>query len=234
MVRKSVRLFTGWRLKENHYTFTLRYVSASLCLVVVGCSATRNPTSEFVPTVTSLSEKKDIQYRECAEYAADDFQQAFNKGFWLSGKRERYEDDFDFGSSIFGLHGEWCGPGRPVEGEKPEPVDDLDAACMDHDYCYEKFLYGRCHCDLKLLLDLEEQAKNEKNKISCRLNGEVVRIAHPSYDLIADHFLGAACKRGCREVCILSRDSIIPPPIKLNKESLGVMGESVSESMSNR
>ncbi len=49
--------------------------------------------------------------------------------------------------SKFGIHGNWCGPGRPSKGKHPRPVDSLDRACMKHDLCYAKYGYNRCMCD---------------------------------------------------------------------------------------
>ncbi|QFY90748.1 hypothetical protein D5125_15475 [Magnetovirga frankeli] len=33
------------------------------------------------------------------------------------------------------LYGNWCGPGHPPSGTLPAPVDEFDAACMQHDIC---------------------------------------------------------------------------------------------------
>ncbi len=45
------------------------------------------------------------------------------------------------------VHGNWCGPGH---GGGP-PTSRLDAACREHDQCYERRGYFDCGCDLELL-----------------------------------------------------------------------------------
>lgn len=45
-------------------------------------------------------------------------------------------------------HGAFCGHGTPPEGTPP--VDDLDAACMRHDQCYDAARYRSCACDQAL------------------------------------------------------------------------------------
>lgn len=42
-------------------------------------------------------------------------------------------------------HGAFCGHGAAAEGA--QPVDDLDAACMRHDQCYDAARYRSCACD---------------------------------------------------------------------------------------
>lgn len=41
-----------------------------------------------------------------------------------------------------GIYGEWCGPGYPPGDRNyitpfPEPIDNLDGCCMQHDKCYD-------------------------------------------------------------------------------------------------
>lgn len=45
-------------------------------------------------------------------------------------------------------HGAYCGRGAASEGAAP--VDDLDAACMRHDQCYDAARYRSCACDQAL------------------------------------------------------------------------------------
>lgn len=46
----------------------------------------------------------------------------------------------------------YCGPGNPLEGQAP--VNELDAVCMEHDYCYEE---GEKHeCDRQMLDNLKK------------------------------------------------------------------------------
>ena len=50
------------------------------------------------------------------------------------------------GKELF--HGNYCGAGQ--RGEGLPPTDDLDAACMRHDACYEAAGYRSCACDAAL------------------------------------------------------------------------------------
>jgi hypothetical protein len=47
------------------------------------------------------------------------------------------------GTELF--HGNYCGKGQ--RGEGLPPTDDLDAACMRHDACYDAAGYPSCACD---------------------------------------------------------------------------------------
>ncbi|GEP01466.1 hypothetical protein [Methylobacterium haplocladii] len=47
------------------------------------------------------------------------------------------------GTELF--HGNYCGAGQ--RGEGLPPTDDLDAACMSHDACYDAAGYASCACD---------------------------------------------------------------------------------------
>lgn len=46
------------------------------------------------------------------------------------------------------FHGNYCGKGQ--RGEGLPPTDDLDAACMRHDACYDTAGYSSCACDATL------------------------------------------------------------------------------------
>ena len=50
------------------------------------------------------------------------------------------------GKELF--HGNYCGKGQ--RGEGLPPTDDLDAACMRHDACYDTAGYRSCACDAAL------------------------------------------------------------------------------------
>lgn len=57
----------------------------------------------------------------------------------------------DLGRVIAGkelFHGNYCGKGQ--RGEGLPPIDDLDAACMRHDACYDSAGYSSCACDAAL------------------------------------------------------------------------------------
>jgi hypothetical protein len=57
----------------------------------------------------------------------------------------------DLGRVIAGtelFHGNYCGKGQ--RGEGLPPTDDLDAACMRHDACYDTAGYHSCACDAAL------------------------------------------------------------------------------------
>ncbi|WP_197514192.1 hypothetical protein [Methylobacterium platani] len=57
----------------------------------------------------------------------------------------------DLGRVVAGkelFHGNYCGKGQ--RGEGLPPTDDLDAACMRHDACYDTAGYSSCACDATL------------------------------------------------------------------------------------
>ena len=57
----------------------------------------------------------------------------------------------DLGAVLAGkalFHGNYCGAGQ--QGEGLPPTDDLDAACMRHDACYDTAGYRSCACDAAL------------------------------------------------------------------------------------
>lgn len=57
----------------------------------------------------------------------------------------------DLGRVVAGeelFHGNYCGKGQ--RGEGLAPTDDLDAACMRHDACYDTAGYSSCACDAVL------------------------------------------------------------------------------------
>lgn len=52
------------------------------------------------------------------------------------------------------VYGNWCGPGHPRAGTNPPAIDEVDAACRKHDFCYAEKKYFACECDNRLLADL--------------------------------------------------------------------------------
>jgi hypothetical protein len=59
-------------------------------------------------------------------------------------------------------YGNWCGPGWSGGNQNPPlgPVDSLDAACMRHDLCYDRYGYGNDACDRHLVQSCLGLAKN--------------------------------------------------------------------------
>jgi hypothetical protein len=55
------------------------------------------------------------------------------------------------------VYGNWCGQNYPEAGNDPDTVDDWDAACRDHDQCYDDSSRDKSDCDREFrhaLLDL--------------------------------------------------------------------------------
>jgi hypothetical protein len=50
------------------------------------------------------------------------------------------------------IYGNWCGPGHGGGF----PIDDLDRACMKHDYCYGREGYFDCTCDVQLIQNIKQ------------------------------------------------------------------------------
>jgi len=58
------------------------------------------------------------------------------------------------------VYGNWCGPNHPLDelmDIAPGPIDQLDAECMIHDYCYAEKGYLDCACDENLTNELKRQ-----------------------------------------------------------------------------
>ena len=75
------------------------------------------------------------------------------------------------------VYGNWCGPDYPYSPAlSAPPIDPLDAACMQHDYCTA--VQGRfdCGCDLSLMYEL----RNTRWP-----NGYIQSEARGIYDAIA-------------------------------------------------
>lgn len=57
-------------------------------------------------------------------------------------------------AACFPVYGFWCGADWPPRGRNPRPIDAFDAACMRHDYCYERFGEDDRRCDAGFVQDL--------------------------------------------------------------------------------
>lgn len=65
--------------------------------------------------------------------------------------------------SAVGVYGNWCGYDHPSDmSTAAPPVDELDAICMRHDYCYVEKGQFACECDKALNEEL--QANLSANK----------------------------------------------------------------------
>ena len=53
------------------------------------------------------------------------------------------------------VYGCWCGPNFPPEDTNPEPIDEWDKACKEHDLCYRNYGKNDEECDLEFVLNLE-------------------------------------------------------------------------------
>jgi hypothetical protein len=49
------------------------------------------------------------------------------------------------------IYGNYCGPGHYDPTFTAPPVDEVDAACMEHDRCYIANGDFACHCDRQLI-----------------------------------------------------------------------------------
>ena len=67
--------------------------------------------------------------------------------------------------ATFPRYGSYCGLDRPAVGENPPAIDEVDAACKNHDACYATKGSFDVSCDtiliteLKLITPKTEQAK---------------------------------------------------------------------------
>jgi hypothetical protein len=56
------------------------------------------------------------------------------------------------------IHGNWCAPDCTAPcSSGPEPIDDVDTCCKEHDCCYEFRGYFACSCERKLLACLDQK-----------------------------------------------------------------------------
>lgn len=58
------------------------------------------------------------------------------------------------------FHGNYCGYGNKSRRYRKKPVDELDAACMRHDKCYDKLYPFACPCDKALALEAKSIMEN--------------------------------------------------------------------------
>ncbi len=103
------------------------------------------------------------------------------------------------GEEGFPVYGNWCGPGHPPAGQHPEPVDEVDAACMRHDKCYAAKGYFSCDCDNQLMLDLmgiKERKWRGRKAVS---GEEFLTFEKPIVSAIRSWFAIAACKPNSAE-----------------------------------
>ncbi|WP_019904565.1 phospholipase A2 family protein [Methylobacterium sp. 77] len=75
------------------------------------------------------------------------------------------------GKALF--HGNYCGAGQ--RGEGLPPTDDLDAACMRHDACYEAAGHRSCACDA--VLRREASAVSERPSVSVGVRKRALTVA---------------------------------------------------------
>jgi hypothetical protein len=64
------------------------------------------------------------------------------------------------------FHGNYCGRGQ--RGEGLPPIDDLDAACMRHDACYDAAGRPSCACDAALKREASVVADSESASLEVR------------------------------------------------------------------
>ncbi|MRI56784.1 hypothetical protein D8770_22890 [Methylobacterium sp. DB1607] len=75
----------------------------------------------------------------------------------------------DLGRVVAGkelFHGNYCGKGQ--RGEGLPPTDDLDAACMRHDACYDAAGYSSCACDAALKRETSAVSDNPNAPLEVR------------------------------------------------------------------
>lgn len=86
-----------------------------------------------------FNEKKAIQNGE-----SDEFMEIANKILEIGDAYQAYENEGGNSRAIaFPVYGNWCGPGYG----SGIAIDNLDAACRSHDYCYRDYYYHKCKCD---------------------------------------------------------------------------------------
>ncbi len=75
----------------------------------------------------------------------------------------------DLGRVVAGqepYHGNYCGKGQ--RGEGLPPTDELDAACMHHDACYDTAGYHSCACDTALKREASAVADGSNASLEVR------------------------------------------------------------------
>lgn len=112
-----------------------------------------------------------------------------------SAPNTRTDDIDDTALGLFPVYGNWCGPLHPDDSilYEPEPIDEVDAYCMQHDKCYTENGYASCDCDLDLMEKFylteeysSEQASNAASAINtaftvypCRGPETFLKLAAP-------------------------------------------------------
>lgn len=85
------------------------------------------------------------------------------------------------------VHGNWCGPNHPKNIEDdPEPLDELDEACKEHDLCYARRGYTNEHCDTFLMHTLRH---TEWDSVKQCIIAETIQLyfsTSPSFRPFAD------------------------------------------------
>ncbi|MGU3360379.1 hypothetical protein ACLBWX_08610 [Methylobacterium sp. M6A4_1b] len=75
------------------------------------------------------------------------------------------------GRALF--HGNYCGAGQ--RGEGLPPTDDLDAACMRHDACFDAAGHRSCACNATL--EREASAVSERPGLSRQIRERALSVA---------------------------------------------------------
>lgn len=72
--------------------------------------------------------------------------------------------------AAFPRYGNYCGFDRPSNGEMPKPTDEVDAACKNHDACYDKQGTLNVSCDTDLITELKNiSPKTEPERVARKL-----------------------------------------------------------------
>ena len=62
----------------------------------------------------------------------------------------------------------YCGPGNPLDSGIP--TNELDAVCMEHDYCYDENPQNKSECDKKMIKNLKDtKSKTFREKVTKNL-----------------------------------------------------------------
>jgi hypothetical protein len=69
------------------------------------------------------------------------------------------------------IYGHYCGPGN----EGGTPIDGLDAACKDHDECYDDRGYHHCTCDERIIADIGSFLQQKKLTFKQRTYGVAIK-----------------------------------------------------------
>ncbi len=64
------------------------------------------------------------------------FKAGMNKYGYCGQRTSTFSDAS--GLAAIPVYGNYCGPGWPLEGDRPIPIEQLDTCCQKHDDCYDK------------------------------------------------------------------------------------------------